>query len=456
MAQVSASISLADRVEIAERGVVEPGQHRLDAGVVLRLGRRGERAHRPAVEAVRCMVMILYRPFGLPLSRASLIAASFASVPLLQKKHWPPKSVRSLSACGEQRLRLGVPGVRDVDERGRPAPARPRRPAAGSGRGGRSPSRGRSRGSGSPRRPRPTSPRRGPGRPGSGCSSPITYFLARAMICSAESGVGGHWRHGYIGQWWPQARTASDVTGTISVPADVSPRNSSSSEYGYAAVRMTCGLRPGSSASKHASTFGTMPPSMTPRRDQLAGTRPGQARDERARVGAVAEDAGRVGEEDQLVGLQRARRRRRPRCRRSRSASRRPSSDRERRDHRDDAGSAQKSPEAVGVDARHLPDAAQVDRSPSVLRQKQSFAERGSWTARCAGRRRAAEFAKLPNDAGVDLVLSTRTTIVQRGVVGVAAALDLPRRQGPAAAIARSIGLPPPWTRTSRTPSVSG
>ena len=50
-------------------------------------------------------VTILYRPFGLPLSRASLIAASFASVPLLQKKHRPPKSVRSpsawpSSACG--------------------------------------------------------------------------------------------------------------------------------------------------------------------------------------------------------------------------------------------------------------------------------------------------------------------------------------------------------------------
>ena len=52
-------------------------------------------------------------PPGLPLSRASLIAASFASVPLLQKKHWPPKPLRSLSAwasspCGSVYQVLGT------------------------------------------------------------------------------------------------------------------------------------------------------------------------------------------------------------------------------------------------------------------------------------------------------------------------------------------------------------
>ncbi len=47
---------------------------------------------------------ILYLPFGLPLSRASLIAASFASVPLLQKKLIPPKSVRSPSAWAKRAL----------------------------------------------------------------------------------------------------------------------------------------------------------------------------------------------------------------------------------------------------------------------------------------------------------------------------------------------------------------
>ena len=44
-----------------------------------------------------------------------MIAASFASAPLLQKKHWPPK--RPLGErLGEAPLRLDVPGVRDVDQ----------------------------------------------------------------------------------------------------------------------------------------------------------------------------------------------------------------------------------------------------------------------------------------------------------------------------------------------------
>ena len=85
------------RVEVAERGVVEARQHRLDARVILRLAGRGQRSHRPAVEAVE-HGDDLVAASAVPLSRASLIAASFASVPLLQKKHWPAKSVRSLSA----------------------------------------------------------------------------------------------------------------------------------------------------------------------------------------------------------------------------------------------------------------------------------------------------------------------------------------------------------------------
>ena len=64
--------------------------------MIFRLAGGAERSERAAMEAVD-MVMILYRP-GFPLSRAILMAASFASVPLLQKKHWPPQPVRSLSA----------------------------------------------------------------------------------------------------------------------------------------------------------------------------------------------------------------------------------------------------------------------------------------------------------------------------------------------------------------------
>ena len=66
----------------------------------------------------------------------------------------------------------------------------------------------------------------------------------------------------------------------------------------------------------------------------------------------------------------------------------------------------------------------------------------------------AAELADLADDAGVDLVAQHADDDGERGVVGVAAALDLARLR-PAAAMARSIGLPPPWTRTGRRPTVS-
>ncbi len=44
------------------------------------------------------------------------MAASFASVPLLQKNAWPSKPLRSLSALAEQTLLLDVPRVRHVNE----------------------------------------------------------------------------------------------------------------------------------------------------------------------------------------------------------------------------------------------------------------------------------------------------------------------------------------------------
>ncbi len=43
------------------------------------------------------------------------MAASLASAPLLQKKHWPPND-RSESACGERALGFHVPGVGHVDQ----------------------------------------------------------------------------------------------------------------------------------------------------------------------------------------------------------------------------------------------------------------------------------------------------------------------------------------------------
>ena len=60
--------------------------------------------------------MILYRSFGV-CSRASLIAASFASAPELQKNAWPPK-LRSRKQLGPAALRFHVPGVGHVDQLG--------------------------------------------------------------------------------------------------------------------------------------------------------------------------------------------------------------------------------------------------------------------------------------------------------------------------------------------------
>ena len=61
MAHVSASIAFATRVEVAERGVVEAGQHRLDARVVLRLA---VAVSAPIVRPWKLpvSVTILYRP----------------------------------------------------------------------------------------------------------------------------------------------------------------------------------------------------------------------------------------------------------------------------------------------------------------------------------------------------------------------------------------------------------
>jgi hypothetical protein len=92
MAHVSSSISRADGVEVAERGVDESRPQRPEPLVVLRLGRGRQVA--PSVRPWKppSNVMILYAPWAC--SRASLIAASLASAPLLQKNAWPPKLAR--------------------------------------------------------------------------------------------------------------------------------------------------------------------------------------------------------------------------------------------------------------------------------------------------------------------------------------------------------------------------
>ena len=61
-------------------------------------------------------VMILYRPWPTWM-RASLMAASMASAPELQKNVLPPNPVVAIHSAS-RRLRLGVPGVGHVDQLG--------------------------------------------------------------------------------------------------------------------------------------------------------------------------------------------------------------------------------------------------------------------------------------------------------------------------------------------------
>ena len=87
-------------VEIAEGGVDEAGHQRPQALVIFGLGRGGQRAERAAVEAAfegDDLVAVL----GRACSRTSLMAASLASAPELQKKAWPPKlrSERAFAHC---------------------------------------------------------------------------------------------------------------------------------------------------------------------------------------------------------------------------------------------------------------------------------------------------------------------------------------------------------------------
>ena len=110
----------------------------------------------------------------------------------------------------------------------------------------------------------------------------------------------------------------------------------------------------------------------------------------------------------------------------SQPPSRRPG---QRRDHRHDAGRRRSPRSSARVDARHLADAAEVDRPAVGAGQQQLFAEEALQRAGVQADGPAAELADLRDDAGVDLLEQDADDDRQRGVVGVAAALDLARLQ---------------------------
>ena len=86
-----------DGGDVVIRDIRESRDERFEAHVVFRLRGRGERGVGAAVKAVFHRDDFV-TPASMSRPAASLIAASLASAPLLQKKHWPPKA-RSDKAC---------------------------------------------------------------------------------------------------------------------------------------------------------------------------------------------------------------------------------------------------------------------------------------------------------------------------------------------------------------------
>ena len=187
--------------------------------------------------------------------------------------------------------------------------------------------------------------------------------------------------------------------------------------------------------------------------DQVAAVVGGEAGQEAVGVVAVDEDAGGVGQEDELLGLE-------------------GHGDGggggvgvhvveaalvvvlgERGEDGDDPGQAEVD-DRVGVDLGHLADPAQVDRPAVGVGQGQPGPEEALVGLVVQARGPAAELADVADDVLVDLLGQhpgddrrawRRRCTAGPGPIG-------PR--GPAFSIAWVIALPPPWTTTGRIPTV--
>ena len=168
-AAVWSSSTARDGVQVVVGDVGEAGHHRLEARRDTWAGPWPSARRRSGRGSPSSIVTILYRPDGVAVGPGELdrrlvrLGAAVAEEALAAER---PLRQR----LGERPLRPPCTRCSARGSTGRPARGPPRPRAAGSGRAGCSPSRGRSRGSGVPRRPRSTNPRPGPGRPGSGGS----------------------------------------------------------------------------------------------------------------------------------------------------------------------------------------------------------------------------------------------------------------------------------------------
>ena len=159
---------------------------------------------------------------------------------------------------------------------------------------------------------------------------------------------------------------------------------------------------PALEASRHASTFGIIPLSIVPAPIKIAAAGGVEVRTRSMSDPAVAENARRVGEKDEFLGLQMSGHSRgggvgidvQPVARRI---------ERQRGNHRHDSRIG-KSLDQVGVYLRHESDIPEVERLAIIAGEQQLLAHQCLKRIRMETHRSAAELADCADDAGVNFV----------------------------------------------------
>ena len=129
--------------------------------------------------------------------------------------------------------------------------------------------------------------------------------------------------------------------------------------------------------------------------------------------------------------------------------------DAHRGDHRHDCRSHRPLDRSSPIDRVTRADVAQVDRLAVAAVQAIRSPNSTLVVRKFSGWALPPRSLDLPGEPLVDLAGQHPLDDRQRGVVGVAAALDEARLQARPSAMARLIAAPPPWTSTGRMPTVS-